>query len=51
MKVAVREIKRASAGKSCNLKATSQKAGHKDYKIYKFLKRTLAYLLGLVQHL
>lgn len=46
MKVAVREIKRASAGKSCNLKATSQKAGHKDYKIYKFLKENPGVFAG-----
>ncbi len=45
MKVAVREIKRAS-GKNCNLKATRQKTGHKDYKIYKFLKKNPGVFAG-----
>lgn len=46
MKVAVREIKRASVGKNCNLKTTSQKAGHKDYRIYKVLKKNPGVFAG-----
>ncbi len=46
MKVAVREINKASAGKNCNLKKTSQKSGHKDYRIYKFLKKNPGVFAG-----
>lgn len=45
MKVAVRELKRVSA-KNCNLKKTIQKLGHKDYKIYNFLKKNPGVFAG-----
>lgn len=46
MKVAVRAIKRASVGKNCNLETTIQKAGHKDCKIYKYLKKNPGIFAG-----
>lgn len=46
MKVTVSEMKNASAGKNCNLKKTSQKVGHKEYKIYRFLKKNPGIFAG-----
>ena len=46
MEVAVREKKRASVGKRCSLKVIRQKAGHKDYQIYKFLKKNPGVFAG-----
>ena len=46
MKVVVRRIKKAFADKNSNLKKTSQKVGHKEYKIYNFLKRNPGIFAG-----
>lgn len=46
MKVAVREIKKASTDKNRKSKPTIPKAGHKDYKICKFLKKNPGVFAG-----